>query len=186
MINIFNHDKMFITSDLHMFHKNILAYCERPYNNIEEMNSDIIRKFQNLPDNSVVWNLGDVFFGKEINKHSLELMKNTVSQMKGNKTFCLVLGNHDKNVAKLFKKNGTDLYKEIGFDFVYNCPIFFNKEIIFSHEPFDVGNFKLFYGHIHDKTIEEFSGKNYKNVCFDANNFEILDLKKLSKYFSSL
>ena len=80
---------------------------------------------------------------------------------KNNKTLVLILGNHDKDFYKLFKEdfNDTiDLYKNLGFDYVYNRTILFNNNTIFSHEPVYIkpgSNFKNVHGHIHNSKMTE-------------------------------
>lgn len=37
--------KIFLTSDLHLDHKNIIKYCKRPFKNVHHMNGIIIRNW---------------------------------------------------------------------------------------------------------------------------------------------
>ena len=163
MIDIFNAKDLYITSDLHLFHTNIIKYCDRPFVDVKEMNEHIIEQFNELPKNSIVWILGDVAFGSFKHKYSdygkvrqcIDLMR------KNNKTLVLLLGNHDKDFYKLFKEEFNDnitLYKDLGFDYVYNRPILFNDNTIFSHEPVYIkpgSNFKNIHGHIHNAKMTE-------------------------------
>lgn len=172
MIDIFNAKNLYITSDLHLFHTNIIKYCNRPFNNVGEMNEYIIEQFNKLPENSIIWILGDVVFGSYRHKYSnfgkvrrcIDLMK------KNNKTLVLILGNHDKDFYKLFKEDfndNIDLYKNLGFDYVYNRPILFNDNTIFSHEPVYIkpgSNFKNIHGHIHNAPMtEDYFGLKIEN-----------------------
>jgi|APSaa5957512576_1039674.scaffolds.fasta_scaffold01462_9 calcineurin-like phosphoesterase family protein len=78
---------IFFTSDQHFFHKNIINYTDRPYDTIEEMNADIIRKHNEVvKDGDVVYQLGDFSFEKDIT--------DTLSQLNGEHIF--VRGNHDR------------------------------------------------------------------------------------------
>ena len=197
MINIFYTKHMFITSDFHLFHDNIIKYCKRPYGpgETDKMNEDILRKVDALPDTceTVIWYLGDLCFGRGVDKNSLPKLKEMVNRMKGAKrTLAIVTGNHDKHIFRLFKNQYKSLaafFQDLGFDFVYNCPIFFNENTVFSHEPLYLkpgSGLRNFHGHIHNSVLTEdyFEPKKidlhaYKNVCYDANNYEILNLRHI-------
>ena len=55
---------LYITSDLHYHHRNILKYCNRPYEfsseGVAKMNEDILKQFDELPEGSTILNLGDI------------------------------------------------------------------------------------------------------------------------------
>ena len=42
-----NSRRIFVISDTHFNHKNVIKYCDRPYNSVLEMNKDIIKYLQN-------------------------------------------------------------------------------------------------------------------------------------------
>ena len=90
------HDKVWFTSDLHFWHKNICKYCNRPYENIEEMNQAIIDNWNSVvKDDDTVFLLGDMGFC------GYEKLKPLMEQLKG--YIILIQGNHDpdKIVRKL-------------------------------------------------------------------------------------
>lgn len=171
MTDIFNANNMYITSDIHAFHNNIAKYCGRPYNyesneEILQMNEDILAKFAKLPDteDTVIWNLGDLAYGKLITKSEdpFSNLKNFISIMKGNnRTLVLVIGNHDKDLYKMFRKKTKHesiiaFFEDLGFDAVYNRPILFKDNIIMSHEPVYLkpgSGFKNIHGHIHNSSM---------------------------------
>ena len=81
------------TSDLHFGHANIIKYTERPYASVEEMNDDLVRRFNSVVnDGDDVWILGDLCMGK------LDESLLWVEQLNGTKY--LVPGNHDKMFGK--------------------------------------------------------------------------------------
>jgi calcineurin-like phosphoesterase family protein len=94
--------KIFVTSDQHFGHTNIINICKRPFNSVWEMNECLINNYNKLVDqNDHVYILGDMFF--KINKHkAVDIIK----RLNGKKF--LVRGNHDKvsckeEVAKYFE-----------------------------------------------------------------------------------
>lgn len=98
----------------------------------------------------------------------------------------------------LFHTNIIKYFKYLGFDQVYKGPLQF-RNYIFSHEPVfiekEIGLVNI-HGHTHGKMVTEdyfFSEYNksfphkkvnpeqYKNICMDANNFQILKWKEIIK-----
>lgn len=166
----------YITSDLHLFHTNIIKYADRLYqrDSVTEtirMNWEIVRGIDRLiPDEPevVLWNLGDVFYGKLLNKNTLSDLQELVKIMKGgNRTLKLVLGNHDKQFKQYAKwsklepltKNSSlkEIFETIGFDYVYEYPIIRGKYIL-SHEPIFLkpdSGFINIHGHTHQKYVNE-------------------------------
>jgi calcineurin-like phosphoesterase family protein len=88
----FDKDKLFFTADPHYFHHNIIKFCNRPFKNVEEMNSTLIKNWNSVvPKDGVTFLLGDVGFG------SASDLRKIIDQLNG-KIF-LINGNHD-NPAK--------------------------------------------------------------------------------------
>ncbi len=82
---------IFFTSDLHLGHKNIIEYCERPFELLEIMNKTIRVKWNNvISEKDIVFILGDFCFG------SRSTWRYFLNQLKGKKY--LIEGNHDKSV----------------------------------------------------------------------------------------
>ncbi|MGL6106924.1 hypothetical protein [Romboutsia sp.] len=55
--------KTFYISDLHLYHKNVIKMCSRPYEDLEEMNADFIHKWNSVVTHEdKVMILGDVGF----------------------------------------------------------------------------------------------------------------------------
>lgn len=57
---------IWFTSDLHLFHDNIVKYYNRQFRNINQMHNTFIKNFNELiSENDYLWILGDVaFIGK--------------------------------------------------------------------------------------------------------------------------
>lgn len=185
-------EKVYVTSDLHLFHTNIIQYCNRPFEfsskGCSEMNEFILKKFDELPEDCLIWNLGDVYLSLRLEESKI---MNDVMRMKKNRKMCLILGNHDFRVKKKPFSNYVNFFKHLGFDKVYNAPLQF-ENFIFSHEPVYIekgSNLINIHGHTHNVMVPEdyFLGeyndmypkakiepKNYRNACMDANAFQLL------------
>ena len=63
-------EKIYVTSDLRLYHTNIIKYCGRPFDfspeGCAEMNEFLLKKFDALPDDCLIWNFGDVFMNLHI------------------------------------------------------------------------------------------------------------------------
>lgn len=77
------------TSDLHFGHQNIIDFCERPFSSVDEMNWQLVARYNALVDpEDEVFFLGDICMGKT--KDTLQF----VELLHGTKY--LIPGNHDK------------------------------------------------------------------------------------------
>ncbi len=83
---------VFFTSDTHFMHANIVEYCNRPFNTVDEMDEEIIKRWNKMVgEDDVVFHLGDFCFGSEKSWRYL------ISRLNG--MIYLVAGNHDKNIT---------------------------------------------------------------------------------------
>ena len=81
---------IWFTSDLHFGHRNVLRFCDRPWNDEKEMGNGLIENWNNtVGDNDIVFILGDVFWFND--SHSI---KKVLSKLKG-KNIYIIPGNHD-------------------------------------------------------------------------------------------
>ena len=77
---------LFVTSDTHFDHENIIRLCERPFASKEEMNETIIERWnERVGPRDEVWHLGDFAFKGEHQKF--------FDRLNGRKH--LIIGNHD-------------------------------------------------------------------------------------------
>ena len=156
--------KIWITSDTHFNHANIINYCARPFKDVEEMNATLISKWNNsVGKEDIVWHLGDFAMGgaKEIEALRVQL----------NGKIYLIRGNHDT------KPN--DWYRERGFDRVYDKPVVVDKDVILSHEPIDVPWAFNIHGHTHSGPIRQ--DKYHFNVCSDVIGYVPINMNQWMK-----
>lgn len=85
-----------VVSDNHFGHKNIIQYCNRPFKSVEEMDYEMIRRWNSVvqPEDHVL-HLGDFGFGSKAK------LAETAKWLNGKIT--LVRGNHDRKPYQLDK-----------------------------------------------------------------------------------
>ncbi len=82
--------KEYVIADLHFGHKNIIKHEKRPFENIEEMDKNLIAMWNNIASKEdVIYILGD--FSWYNGAKTSELLK----RLNGRKI--LIIGNHDSN-----------------------------------------------------------------------------------------
>ena len=150
--------KIFITSDTHFNHKNIIEYASRPFKSIEEMNEEIIKRWNNKVENGdIVIHLGDFGMGT---KNEIIKLKNKL-----NGTIILLRGNHDHKATR-----------EAGFLVVKGSLEI--EKFILSHSPLSKNEipkgFINVHGHIHEK-----ESMNGINVSIEKTNYEPVELEEL-------
>lgn len=128
----------FYISDLHIGHKNILRFDNRPFWSVDDQNEEIIKRWNAaVTNNDEVYVLGDFAWQNDM---GLEVVK----QLKGKKY--LILGNHDR-LNQLLRQEfeWTKDYAEIKDG---------GRNVVLCHYPIahwhnaDYGTIHL-YGHIH-------------------------------------
>lgn len=160
----------FFTADLHFDHANIIEYENRPFSSVEEMNQELIERWNNkVEKDSNVYILGDFCL-----TNRGERIKEILNQLNGNKF--LVRGNHDKIVDKKWVREQFCWVKD------YYKLNYCNFKIILFHYPIlqwngKHHNYLHFYGHVHSN-IPEYSPLAY-NVGVDVNNYEPLSFAEI-------
>lgn len=160
--------KIYVCSDLHLGHSNIIKYCNRPYDNIEEMDNILIDNWNSVVnEDDTVFFLGDFCLGNR------EKIISYGNRLKGNKI--LIMGNHDRSSKTVYKEAGfSQIYKEevvMRFD-EYDMTIHFSHHRK-SNE--DTHYFNL-YGHQHDRPTDD---DNHRCVCIELLNYKPYPLDKI-------
>lgn len=87
---------IYITSDHHFFHRNIIKYCNRPFDGLKEMHDAMIENWnKTIGKNDIVYHLGDFCLG------SKQRMESILVKLRGQIYLCI--GSHDKTAAKYFQ-----------------------------------------------------------------------------------
>ena len=90
--------KRFFSSDKHYGHQNIIRFCNRPYDNVHDMEEDFIHKHNSLvTDNDDYYDLGDVGY-----RCSAQHVSDLIRRMNGR--IHIILGNHDKPLRQAIKR----------------------------------------------------------------------------------
>lgn len=81
--------KVFFTSDMHLYHKNVLYFDHRNFDSVEEMNRELIERWnRKVSKEDIVYVLGDMIW-KSGNDKAEEIIKSL------NGKIILIKGNHD-------------------------------------------------------------------------------------------
>lgn len=160
----------YVISDTHFGHANILKFERTEFTTIDEHDEYIIKKWnEKIHKTDTVYHLGDVGIKNK------EYLTNIISRLNGKKI--LILGNHDRNTAS------AKFYLEVGFDEVYNKPIYYNSKIILSHEPIQEAYNNPFilniHGHLHNSylNLENFYNVSAALIRYIPQNLERFEKK---------
>lgn len=130
-------DMRWFISDTHFGHRAIIDYCKRPFSSVEEMDAEIISRWnESVRNNDEVFFLGDFGFG------SVEYLSGICSRLNGFKV--CVRGNHDRSATCM---------KRIGFDLVVEAATIriAGANVLLRHEPRSSAapNALVMHGHVH-------------------------------------
>jgi len=160
--------QIWVITDTHWGHTNIIKYCNRPENHNELM----IKHWKEMVQyDDIVIHLGDVIFGNK------EKLIGILAQLPGKKI--LVRGNHDHE-SNLW-------YMRAGFDFA--CDQIVYNNIVFSHYPIQElpsGTTMNIHGHFHtsDPKFWEYKVKPFnKLLVIEHEDYKPVLLEKLIKRY---
>jgi len=164
-------NRIFFTSDLHLGHKRILEYTNRPFENIDTMNTAIVDNWnKKVTANDLVYHVGDFSFGNSAREWEQKLHGDIVH----------IEGNHDKN-------NGVKTY-------IVKCIMHFGgKSIFVQHRPpssqfeIPIGVDFCICGHVHQLWRHKWvGGIPVINVGVDVWGFEPISVDSVLKYYDKI
>lgn len=163
-------------------HTNVIKYCNRPFESVEEMNEAIIANFnERVKPNDTVYMLGDIVLVKGNEPQRAKQINDFLSRMNGHKH--LIFGNHDKDLRKekfhrFFKWVGD--YKEISVQ---------GQKIILMHYALRTWNrqhkksWNLF-GHSHNN-LPDLPTLLSMDVGVDAHDYKPISFEEVKVYMEA-
>lgn len=156
---------IWVISDTHFGHSNIIHFCDRPFKDAKEMDWTMVERWNALVKPSDhVWHLGDVYM-KSTNGYANHLL----NSLNGHKR--LILGNHDL---------GTDKVLLAHFEKIVLWRDWKDFGILMSHIPLHPSSIIKdrvnVHGHIHNR---ESPDGPYLNVCVEKTNYGPINIEQL-------
>ena len=153
---------VFVTSDTHFGHANIIKYCNRPFDSVEEMDEALVQNWNSVVKaGDKVYHLGDV----TMTSKALDIM----SRLNGRKV--LIRGNHDTQKLKFYTPHFYDIRgsHELAGYLMTHIPVAIEQRSRY------VGNI---HGHLHDKNMGD---PWYINVSVEQTNYTPVPFDDLIK-----
>ena len=178
--------KIYFTSDTHFHHENIIKYCNRPFESIEEHDAELVRRWnEKVPEDGIVFHLGDFGFAHP------QYINSILDSLHGKKY--LVIGNHDwRRVVTEHGSKFEDMVLEINMKID-------GQHIILNHFPFLCysgsyrGSWQLF-GHVHTSPYSSSGLDNPRlsmlfptqyDVGVDNNNFTPVSFEEVKQIINN-
>lgn len=175
----FKGENLYLTADSHFNHANIIKFCNRPFNNVEQMNETLIDNWnQVVGKDDIVFHLGDFCLGGAAEWTKL------LDRLNGK--IYLILGNHDlKNIRQGFIQR----FEHVALQMFITVD---KQKMYLSHYPFLCfeGGYKdvwQLFGHVHtrknntgiDAERLQYLYPTQYDVGVDNNNFEPVSFEEV-------
>ena len=176
-------NNIFFTSDQHFGHRNIIKYCDRPFSSCTEMREALINNWNNkIPQNGVVYYLGDIFISSPSYAHDI------LDRLNGH--IHLIKGNHDKWIKNKSLASRFIWIKDY-FELKIQDPDAHrgSQLIVLAHYAFKVwnkshhGSWHL-YGHSHGTLPDNPHSKSF-DCGVDCHNYTPLSYNDVKKIMST-
>ena len=185
--------KIFFTSDLHFWHENVIRFDNRPFETVEEMNAELIRRWNDkVSIGDLVYVLGDMIW-KCNSSEAEQLIKSLNGQI------ILIKGNHDRFLHNAKVKGALAGVKDYD-DICVTLEDGSKRRCILSHYfmPFYNGHrYQAIHLHGHSHKTEEadeeiaianyLKSKGYENEIYNVGcmywNYEPITLDEILRKF---
>lgn len=108
---------IFFTADHHFGHENIIKFSERPFESLDQMNEELIKRWnEKVEPGDTVYHLGDMSLGKpDFTKEILDRLHGNIHLIKGNhegaaltypKRFASIRDYHELRIDESDQSNG--------------------------------------------------------------------------------
>ena len=162
--------RIWLTSDLHLGHANIIGYCDRPFGDAHTMNEALVSLLAKVDADSVLVILGDLAMGDH------DQAADCVRRIPGRKI--LVVGNHDFTRAGQCRwRTERDAAGEPLFTHV--VPFLFwpgphGRSVLATHYPVSPPKdhkapLLNYHGHLHRQVLAPTETVKYMNVGWDVD-----------------
>lgn len=162
--------RVFLASDHHFGDEDIRLYEERPFESTEEMDREMIRRWNIVVGKEdLVWHLGDFC------SCGLRRCRQLLEQLNGRKR--LIMGNHDRYLSPA-------QWREAGFEECYDLPVIYRGFFILSHEPLYTCRsmpYANIFGHVHGTPAYTSVSSRSACVCVERLDYTPVLLEYLKK-----
>ena len=158
--------QIWVWSDPHFNHANIIWYCDRPFKDVPHMNEALIENWNaKVKPDDIGYMLGDIYCG---NKGSINSI---LHRLNGKKR--LILGNHDTPEDGILRHH---------FQKIMMWRLFKDEKVLLTHVPIHPASLTEKYdlrnvhGHIHEKSLND---PRYINVSVEHTDYAPVALEDL-------
>lgn len=172
---------IYLTSDLHFGHKNIINYCTRPWDNIDDMDRNLIASI-----NSIVGITDTLYILGDFTMHGSYTKCMNYREQIDCQNVHLILGNHDNGFIEKGKRSPFSSERDY-LELIYNGVLF-----CLSHYPFVSWKNKergsiMCHGHVHYKSTNNlksyYQGIKRYDVGVDANLYKPVLIDRIIDFF---
>jgi calcineurin-like phosphoesterase family protein/2'-5' RNA ligase len=163
-----SNDKIHFFSDTHFDHKNIIKYCNRPFNSTQDMNQTLVKNWCDaVSNNDIVFFLGDMSYGRDRRQIDYWLGK-----LDGKISY--IRGNHDADIIN--RANVINSHYGIKYN---------NYQFLLMHDPRRPTGYDgwIIHGDKHNNSLKDHPFINQKNktvnVCAELVEYTPLDIDRL-------
>lgn len=185
---------IWVVSDTHFNHENIIKFCNRPFDDAKHMNDAMVENWNSkVKPQDKVYHLGDVYMGGGFGR---EYTESLLASLNGHKR--LILGNHDNGkdqiIQRYFEKVDVwRMFPEFGL-LLTHVPVHHSALLRGKAGPRENPKKLLnVHGHVHERVVKkvemlgiqewrEDSDPDYRCVCVEHTDYTPVNIEELRKW----